>query len=176
MTKPQSGQWRATDGLLLGGRRLVVGQLDAAREDVGEACDVVAGEDVVAALVLLAQAVDELSSEDVDLAVQNATAVEISTSSSVSVDEVLQLLIGEGPEIGDVSMWSGRLRSGVAHLTCLGGRTGVTHGFFPVQALDLGFRLSVYRSTGRIRGRSRTAERSSAAPRDVRLLDVTASR
>ena len=72
----------------------------AAREDVRELLDVGAGEDVLAALVLLAQAVDELGAQDVDLAVEDAALVaDLELLLGQLLDQVLQLLIGQGAEV-----------------------------------------------------------------------------
>src|SRR4051812_34514918 len=82
------------------GRRLVASR--APREDVGEAPDVVAGDHVLAALVLLAQAVDELRAEDVDLAVEDPPLVrDVDLLLGELLDEVLQLLVGERAEVGE---------------------------------------------------------------------------
>ena len=68
----------------------------ATGEDVGQALDVGAGDDFLAALVLLAQAVDELGTQDVDLAVEDAPAVgHLLLLVSELLDEVLELLVGE---------------------------------------------------------------------------------
>ena len=84
------------------GQSLVVRTGRAAGEDVGEPLDVGAGDDVLAALVLLAQAVDELGTQDVDLAVQDAALVgDLELLLGELLDQVLQLLVGEGAEVGE---------------------------------------------------------------------------
>src|SRR5205809_594350 len=73
----------------------------APREDVGPALDVIVGDDVLARLDLLAQAVDELRPEDVDLPVQDAPLVgDRRLLLGELVDQVLQLLVGERAEVG----------------------------------------------------------------------------
>ena len=73
----------------------------ATGEDVGQLLDVRARDHVLAALVLLAQAVDQLGAQDVDLAVQDAALVgDLELFLGELLDEVLQLLVGERAEIG----------------------------------------------------------------------------
>src|SRR5918911_1629980 len=70
-------------------------------EDVGELLDVVAGDDLLPALVLLAQPVDELRAQDVDLAVEDPALVgDVDLLLRELLDEVLQLLVGERAEVG----------------------------------------------------------------------------
>src|SRR4051794_31799872 len=98
LRKPHSGQWTAT-GSLLGRLTLRAGP---AREDVREPLDVGARDDVLAGLVLLAQAVDELRAEDVDLAVQDPPLVgDVDLFLRELLDEVLELLVRERAEIGE---------------------------------------------------------------------------
>ena len=74
----------------------------AAGEDVGEAADVVARDHVLPTLVLLAQAVDQLGAEDVDLPVEDPPLVrDVDLLLRQLLDEVLQLLIGERSEVGE---------------------------------------------------------------------------
>src|SRR4051812_48344479 len=71
-------------------------------EDVGELLDVVARDDFLAPLVLLAQTVDELGAEDVDLAVEDAALVgDVDFLLRELLDQVLELLVGERAEIGE---------------------------------------------------------------------------
>src|SRR4051794_13894233 len=73
-----------------------------AGENVGELLDVVAGDDLLAALVLLAQAVDELGAQDVDLPVEDPPLVrDVDLLLRELLDEVLELLVGEGAEVGE---------------------------------------------------------------------------
>src|SRR3954453_22470320 len=70
-----------------------------AGEDVGELLDVVARDDLLAALVLLAQTVDELGAQDVDLAVEDAALVgDVDFLLRELLDQVLELLDGERAE------------------------------------------------------------------------------
>src|SRR5690242_13391072 len=70
-------------------------------EDVGELLDVVAGDDLLPALVLLPQPVDELRAQDVDLAVEDPALVrDVDLLLRELLDEVLQLLVGERAEVG----------------------------------------------------------------------------
>ena len=63
--------------------------------------DVVAGDQRVAAFPFLAQPVDQLGAEDVDLAVQDAPPVgDLVLLFGQVVDQVLQLLVAERTEIG----------------------------------------------------------------------------
>jgi hypothetical protein len=63
--------------------------------------DVVAGDERIAPLAFLAQAVDELGAQDVDFPVQDAPLVgDLVLLGREVVDHVLQLLVAEGPEIG----------------------------------------------------------------------------
>src|SRR5215216_503892 len=71
-----------------------------AGEDVREPLDVGAGDDGLALLVLLAEPVDELGPEDVDLAVQDAPPVrDLLLLLRVTPDEVLQLLVAQRAEV-----------------------------------------------------------------------------
>src|SRR3954471_8540559 len=112
--KPHSGQCTA-------GALLDVAFGDAlAREDVRELLDVGAGEHGLALLVLLAQPVDELGAENVDLAVQDAAVVgDLLLLLSQLLDEVLELLVGERAEVWegvqDGSVLS-RVRAGLASI------------------------------------------------------------
>src|SRR3954447_4477263 len=73
-----------------------------AREDVGELLDVVARDDFLAALMLLAQPVHELRAQDVDLAVEDAALVgDVDFLLRELLDQVLELLVGERAEIGE---------------------------------------------------------------------------
>src|ERR687897_466147 len=77
----------------------VVGHSLAA-EDVGELLDISARDHRLALLAPLAQPVDELSAQDVDLAVQDATPVrDLLLLLGEILDQVLQLLIGERSQI-----------------------------------------------------------------------------
>ena len=79
-----------------GGGRVAAGQ------DVGQALDVGARDDLLATLVLLAQPVDELRAEDVDLAVQDPAPVgHLLLLVRELLDEILQLLVRERPQIGE---------------------------------------------------------------------------
>ena len=78
----------------------------AAGEDVGQPLDVCAGDHVFAAFVLLAQPVDELGAEDVDLPVQDAPPVgHLLLLISELLDEVLELLIRERAEVRERVHW-----------------------------------------------------------------------
>src|SRR5918911_156969 len=69
-------------------------------EDVGELLDVVAGDDLLPALVLLAQPVDELRAQDVDLAVEDPALVrDVDLLLGELLDQVLELLVGERAEV-----------------------------------------------------------------------------
>ena len=73
-------------------------------ENTGELkpVDVGSGDDFLAALVLLAQPVHELSAQDVDLAVEDPTTVRhLLLFVSELLDEVLELLVGERTQIGE---------------------------------------------------------------------------
>src|SRR3954447_12884676 len=73
-----------------------------AREDVGELLDIVARDDLLAALMLLAQPVHELRAQDVDLAVEDAALVgDVDFLLLELLDQVLELLVGERAEIGE---------------------------------------------------------------------------
>src|SRR5262245_32499411 len=73
----------------------------AAGEDVGQPLDVGARDDVLTTLVLLAQAVDQLGAQDVDLAVEDPAPVgHLLLLVRELLDEVLELLVREGAEIG----------------------------------------------------------------------------
>src|SRR5207342_58843 len=86
---------------------LVLGALRLAGEDLGQLRDVVAGDQRVTALALLAQAVDQLRAEDVDLAVQDAALVgDLVLFLRELVDQALQLFVAERAQI----------RKGVLHL------------------------------------------------------------
>ena len=75
---------------------LLVGVGDPARKDVRELLDVRAGEDVLAALVLLAQAIHELGAQDVDLAVEDPALVgDLELFLGQLLNQVLQLLVVE---------------------------------------------------------------------------------
>ena len=68
----------------------------APREDVGQPLDVGARDDLLATLMALAEAVDQLGPQDVDLAVQDATAVgDVDLLLGELLDEVLELLVRE---------------------------------------------------------------------------------
>src|SRR3954452_24130585 len=83
------------------GRLLLAPAGDPAGEDVGELLDVGARDHVLPALVLLAQAVDELGAQDVDLAVQDPPAIgDVHLVLGELPDQFLQLLVGERAEIG----------------------------------------------------------------------------
>src|SRR5919202_2944994 len=72
-----------------------------AGEDVRELLDVRAADDRLALLALAAEPVDELGSEDVDLAVQDAALVrDLLLLLRQLVDEALELLVRERPEVG----------------------------------------------------------------------------
>src|SRR3954453_2130473 len=87
-------------GPLARSRRLVASR--APGEDVGETPDVVACDHVLPALVLLAQPVDELRAQDVDLPVQDPPLVrDVDLLLGELLDEVLQLLVGERAEVGE---------------------------------------------------------------------------
>src|SRR4051794_38922857 len=74
----------------------------AAREDVRQLLDVVARDDLLAPLVLLAQPVDELGAQDVDLAVEDATLIgDVDFLFRELLDEILELLVGERAEVGE---------------------------------------------------------------------------
>src|SRR5919202_2221268 len=74
----------------------------AAGEDVREPLHVGARDDLLTALVLLAQPVDQLGAEDVDLAVQDAAAVgHLLLLVRELLDEVLELLVRERPQVGE---------------------------------------------------------------------------
>jgi hypothetical protein len=97
LTKPHSGQWSATRSLLgVGG----LGPGRAAGEDVGELLHVVTGDDVFPALVLLAQAVDQLRAQDVDLPVQDPALVgDVDLLLGELLDVLLQLRVGERAKV-----------------------------------------------------------------------------
>jgi hypothetical protein len=87
-----NGHRRAPGGRLLG---LGLVAADAAGQDVREALYVVPRDHFLAAVVLLAQAVDQLSAQDVDLAVQNPALVgDVDLFVRQLRDEVLELLVG----------------------------------------------------------------------------------
>src|SRR4051812_23011800 len=74
----------------------------AARQDVGQALDISSRDDVLAGLVLLAKAVDQLGAEDVDLPVQDAPLVgDVHLLFGQLLDEVLELLVRQRAEIGE---------------------------------------------------------------------------
>jgi len=82
-----------------------------------EAADVVTRDDLLAPLVLLAQAVDELRAEDVDLPVEDPPLVgDVDLFLGERLDEVLQLLVGKRAEVGEGvhGKWSFLLGSGAA--------------------------------------------------------------
>src|SRR3954468_7908075 len=80
----------------------LVGAGGAAGQDVGEALDVGAGDDLLAAFVPLAQPIHALGTEDVDLPVQDAAAVgHLLLLVRELLDEVLELLVGERPQVGE---------------------------------------------------------------------------
>ena len=80
----------------------------AAREDVGQPLHVGAGDDLLAALVLLAQAVDELGAQDVDLAVQDAPPVgDLGLLLGELLDESFSSWSESEPRSGNVSMVRG---------------------------------------------------------------------
>ena len=67
-----------------------------------EALDVGAGDHVLPALVLLAQAVDQLGAEDVDLAVEDPPLVRhLLLLVGQVLDQVLELLVGERAKVGE---------------------------------------------------------------------------
>src|SRR5436190_75834 len=71
-------------------------------EDVGQALDVVAGDEHVAALVLLAQAVDELGAQDVDLAVQDAPLVgDLGLFLGELADDIFQFHVRQRAKVGE---------------------------------------------------------------------------
>src|SRR5579875_688322 len=79
---------------------LGVGPRDAPGEDVGELLNVGSADHELAALVLLAQPVDQLSAEDVDLAVEDAPLVgDLHLLLGQLLDEFLELLIGQRAEV-----------------------------------------------------------------------------
>src|SRR5690349_24124427 len=83
------------------GGRLVLWGLRLAGEDLGQLGDVVAGEERLPLLALLAQPVDELRPQDVDLAVQDASLVgDLVLLLGELVDQLLELLVAEGTKIG----------------------------------------------------------------------------
>src|SRR3954452_9333224 len=72
----------------------------AAGQDVGQALHVGARDDLLAALVTLAEAVDQLGAQDVDLAVQDAPAVgDVDFLFGELLDEVLQLLVRQRAKV-----------------------------------------------------------------------------
>ena len=74
----------------------------ATGENVGQALDVGTGDDFLATLVLLAEAIDQFGTEDVDLAVEDPPAVgHLLLLVRELLDEVLELLVGERTEIGE---------------------------------------------------------------------------
>src|SRR5689334_8464129 len=84
----------------LGLRRGLVRRHSLAAEDVGELLHVGPRDDGLALLAAPAKAVHELGAEDVDLAVEDATAVgDLLLLARQFLDQVLQLLILECPEI-----------------------------------------------------------------------------
>src|SRR4029078_8783981 len=90
---------------LIGTGLLGVGH-GAAREDVGETLDVGAGDHVLARLVLLAQAVDELGAQGVDLPVEDPALVgDVDLLFGQLLDEVLELLIRERAEVRKRVHW-----------------------------------------------------------------------
>jgi hypothetical protein len=90
--------------LLASGGRVVLrpdGLLGLAGEEVGQLGDVVAGDQRVAAFALVAQPIDELGTQDVDLAVQIPAFVgDLVLLGGELVDQVLQLFVAERTEIG----------------------------------------------------------------------------
>src|ERR1700722_816947 len=73
----------------------------AVRENVGQLLDVVTCDQYLAAVVLLAQAVDELRAKDVDLAVQDAPLVgDLSLFLCQLADDVFQFDIRERAKVG----------------------------------------------------------------------------
>src|SRR5688572_665866 len=82
----------------------------ATGEDVGQALDVGTGDDFFAALMLLAQAVDQLGSQDVDLAVEDPPAVgHLLLLVRELLDEILKLLVGQRAKV----------REGVHHVVAV---------------------------------------------------------
>src|SRR4051794_32400061 len=74
----------------------------SAGEDVGELLDVVARDDLLAPLVLLAQSIDELGAKDVDLAVEDPALVgDVDFLLRELLNQVLELLVGERAEVGE---------------------------------------------------------------------------
>src|SRR6478735_3877146 len=81
---------------------VVAGARGATGENVGQALDVGTGDDFLAAFMLLAEAIDQLSTQDVDLAVEDPPTVgHLLLLVSELLDEVLELLVGERTEIGE---------------------------------------------------------------------------
>src|SRR5262249_42014273 len=82
-------------------RLLVRRGRDAPGEDVGQLLDVGARDHQLPALVLLAEPVDELSAEDVDLPVQDPAPVgDLHLLVGELFDQILQLLVAQRAEIG----------------------------------------------------------------------------
>ncbi len=74
------------------------------REDVGQPLDVLAGDRDLAALVLVAQPVDQLGAQDVDLAVQDAPPVgDLGLLLGELADHVFQFDVVSEPRSGNVS-------------------------------------------------------------------------
>src|SRR4051794_39678981 len=71
-----------------------------AGQDVGQLLDVGTRDDRLSLLVLLAQPVDELGAQDVDLPVQDAPRIRhLLLFLRVLLDELLELLVGERTEV-----------------------------------------------------------------------------
>ena len=89
MRKPHSGQWAATALL-----RLLALRPGPAGEDVGQPLHVRPGDHVLPLVVLLAQAVDQLGTQDVDLAVEDPALVrDVDLLLGELLDEVLLILV-----------------------------------------------------------------------------------
>src|SRR5215204_7304926 len=71
-----------------------------AGEDVSQLLDVRAGDDGLALLALLSQAVDQLGAQDVDLAVQDpALVADLLLLGGQLIDQLLELLVAQRAEI-----------------------------------------------------------------------------
>src|SRR5271166_170455 len=81
---------------------LAAGLGRALREDVRELLDVLPGDHYLSALVLVAQAVDELGTQDVDLAVQNAPPVgDLGLLLGQLADDIFEFEIRQRTKVGE---------------------------------------------------------------------------
>src|SRR5919202_2821113 len=81
-------------------RLFLAARRDLARQDGGEPLHVGPADDLLPALVLAAQPVDQLGAQDVDLAVEYPAAVgDVELLLGQLLDQVLELLVGERAEI-----------------------------------------------------------------------------